>query len=251
MRKLALLFLLTAGQLPAQETLREDHQEVVREFIGWVKSGQKDSLAKHTRFPLRREYPIPSVKTRAEFIARYNDIFDKTITDKIVKSNPATDWEEVGWRGIMFGRGEIWIDTDGSLIGVNYQSQAEAKQMKALTDQDRKSVHPSLQRFETLEYVVETKTYRIRIDEISQGIYRYASWKLDKPMTEQPDLILKKGKLNFEGSGGNHNYVFKNGQYCYEIYFIELGEDDAPPARLYVRKGDNEILVEDATIVGR
>jgi hypothetical protein len=31
----------------------------------------------------------------------------------------------MGWRGIMLGQGDIWIDTTGKIITINYQSQVE------------------------------------------------------------------------------------------------------------------------------
>ena len=57
--------------------------------------------------------------------------------------------------------------------------------------------------------VVKTDNYIIRIDTIGKNNYRYASWSIDKKTSEKPDLGLTKGKVVFEGSGGNHLYKFK------------------------------------------
>ena len=182
---------------------------------------------------------------------RYNEIFDSALIREISESNPATDWEEMGWRGISYGTGEVWVDIDGALLAVNYQSDFEKRKMAGMLAKDRAEVHESLSKFKSLEYVLETKTYRIRIDELSTGNYRYACWKLGKPMSEKPDIIIKNGKLDMQGSGGNHSFDFKNGPYIYQINVIELGEDGAPPARLRVFKRENQLLVEDAQIIGR
>ena len=253
MRKTVIyLLLLATFSLQAQE-LTQERQEAVKAFIERVRSGNKDSLAAHTAFPIRRRYPVPYINNKREFIDRYDTIFDQALVRKIVESNPATDWSDGGWRGISFSSGDVWLidDDQGTLEAVNYQSSLEKKKMVELIAKDRAAVHEPLQQFIEPVYILETETYRIRIDEMAPDNYRYASWKLDKPMSDKPDIIIKKGKFTFSGSGGNYSIEFKNGQYRYHIEIIELGEDDAPPARLYVYKNDKKLLVEDATIVGQ
>jgi hypothetical protein len=70
-------------------------------------------------------------------------------------------------------------------------------------------------------------------------------------MTDKPDLVIENGVFYADGTGGNHHYEFKKGNFRYECHFIVLGEKDAPPAVLTVYQSGKEILSQDAKIVSR
>jgi len=78
--------------------------------------------------------------------------------------------------------------------------------------------------------------------------FRYASWKLQQSMSEKPELVILNGKVEFDGSDGNHSFIFKTDEYIYECGIVEMGEDDAPPAYLSISKGEKEILSQNAKI---
>jgi len=149
----------------------------------------------------------------------------------------------------MFRQGDIWIDEDGNFISVNYQSAAEIKMKATLIESEKANLHPSINKFTNPICTLLTKKYRIRIDEMPNGKYRYASWKIESKISDKPDLIIQNGEYVPEGSGGNHHYAFKNGMYSYECGIVILGEDDSTPAYLSVSKGGNEILNEAAIIL--
>ncbi|WP_088656259.1 hypothetical protein [Geofilum rhodophaeum] len=111
------------------------------------------------------------------------------------------------------------------------------------------NVHESIKNFEHLENILNTDKFLIRIDRLSDGSYRYASWSIKQKASEKPDLILLNGDYIREGTGGNHSYVFKNGDYAYKCSIQKLREYQAPPAVLRVYKGDKEILCQSAVIV--
>lgn len=96
---------------------------------------------------------------------------------------------------------------------------------------------------------MQTDRYIIRIDQMTDGTYRYASWKKGRLMANKPDVVVLNGEFVPEGSGGNHSYVFKNGVYKYECEIIIIGENDAPPAYLNIYKGNREIQSLRARIV--
>ncbi|WP_235830893.1 hypothetical protein [Flavobacterium ustbae] len=125
-------FLMISSQLMQSQDLKPEYQKFISSFISEVKNNNKNAVAARITFPLKREYPIPKVKNKTDFIKRYNEIFDKTLISKITKSNPAKDWSEMGWRGIMLNQGDLWMDTNGKIIAINYQSEAEKKQKSTL-----------------------------------------------------------------------------------------------------------------------
>jgi hypothetical protein len=87
---------------------------------------------------------LPMVKTRAEFVKRHDEIFDKKLIEMISTSNPESDWSEVGWRGTMLFNGVLWL-YDGRLLAVNYQSRVK----KAMMDKSRIPMLKSLSIKET------------------------------------------------------------------------------------------------------
>ncbi len=240
---IALLF--TAFGANAQD-LPTQHHDVVIDFINCFKKNDRTKLAGLVAYPLKREYPLPAINNKEEFLQRYDEVFDAKLVDMIVSSTLDKDWDAVGWRGIMLNRGDLWLDYDGTLIGVNYQSPAEAKKRTLLIEADRKLLHKSLKKFSEPVCVLSTENHTIRIDDIGQGKYRYTSWKKGNKMSERPDLVILNGEVFPDGSGGNHHYVFKNGNYTYECGIVRIGEEDSTPAYLTVYKKGKEVLNERA-----
>ncbi|MBL0736246.1 hypothetical protein JI750_05080 [Flavobacterium sp. GN10] len=249
--KIVLTILVFNSSFLIAQDLKPEYQKFISKFIQEVKAGDKEAIAKRIKFPFKREYPIPSVKDKADFIKRYNQIFDMVLIEKISKSDPAKDWSEVGWRGIMLNRGDMWIDIDGRIISINHQSDEELKMKNSLIAAQKKEVNTSLSNFKEPVAILETSKFRIRIDDLGNNNYRYASCSIKKKMTDAPDLVIENGVFFADGTGGNHHYEFKKGNFKYECHFIVLGEKNSAPAALLVYQSGKEILSQDAKIVSR
>jgi hypothetical protein len=241
--------LIFYSQLTLGQDLKPEYQKFIKSFIANVKSNNKEGVAAFISFPLEREYPIPKVKNKADFIKRYDQIFDAALKNEIIKSNPAKDWTEMGWRGIMLNQGILWMDTDGKIISINYQSEQEKDLKNKLIASEKGKLHPSIARFKTPQYILETSKFRIRIDDLGNDNYRYASWSVKKAMSEEPNLVITNGKWIPDGSGGNSYFDFKKGNYLYQCYIIVLGTKDSPPATLTIYQNSKKILEQDAIIV--
>jgi hypothetical protein len=231
------------------QELSKKNQKIISDFIICIKNHNKEELSRKISFPLEREYPIPAIKNRQEFLTRYNELFDDSLTQLIIHSRPGKDWSAMGWRGLMLLNGQIWLDADGKLITINYQSAAERKKKTALIAADKNRLHASIKTFSQPVCILETEKFRIRIDDMGDGHYRYASWPLKSSMSDKPDIIIENGKFIPDGSGGNHKYEFKNDGYVYDCNIIVIGEKDAPPALLTIYKSNKEILSQKANIV--
>jgi hypothetical protein len=248
-RIIYLVIFIFCSQLTFSQNLKPEYQKFVKSFIANVKSNNKEGVAGFISFPLGRNYPIPNVKNKADFVKRYDQIFDATLKNEIIKSDPEKDWSEVGWRGIMLNQGTLWIDTDGKIITINYQSQAEEDLSNKLIAAEKAKLHPSIAKFKAPEYILETSKFRIRIDDLGNNNYRYASWSIKQKMSEKPDLVITNGKWIPDGSGGNSYFDFKKGDYLYRCYIIVLGTNDSPPATLTISQNNKNILEQDAVIV--
>lgn len=223
----------------------------IKRFIENVKTDNKEAIGDLIVYPLKREYPLPDITDKADFVKRYSEIFDVTLKSEITKSNPEKDWSDMGWRGIMLDQGNIWMDIDGRLMAINYQSKTETDLKNKLIAAQKKELDPSIAFFQTPVCILETAKFRIRIDNLGHNNYRYASWSIKKKMTEKPDLVITRGNLVLEGSGGNHQYEFKKDNFTYECAIIVLGEKNSPPARLTIYQGKKVILSQNAKIVSR
>lgn len=242
------LFTLTLFSAHAQDNLTTYHKQAIADFISHIKKNDKEALAKKITYPFKRQYPLPSIKNKAEFLKRYAEVFDSKLISLISKSDPGHDWYAGGYRGIMFMNGQLWLEYDGSLIAVNYQTKAEADKRAALIAKEKKGLHASVRGFSEPVCILLTAKYRIRIDMTAHGTYRYAAWKQSAKMSTRPDLVINGGQYVPDGSGGNHHYTFKNNIYTYECGITPLGEDNSAPAYLTVYKNDAEIVHQPATI---
>lgn len=246
--RIVLVLLLIFNFNFAQNELDKTEIENIQKLIKLFQTNDIDGISKIISYPLSREYPIPNIKNEADLKMRFNEIFDEKIITEI--SNSKIDqWSEVGWRGIMLNRGDLWIESDGKVKALNYQSKFEIDQKKSLIENDKKKLYSTLKVFKSPTYKIRTKSYLIRIDELENGKYRYASWKTGKSETSKPDLVLTNGELKFDGSGGNHTIIFKKGEFNYKIYRGIVGEKDAAEISLTVEQKGKVILKQDGKLL--
>ncbi len=135
------MLLFCFNWMSAQD-LKPEYQKFIKSFIENVKNSKKEAVAAIVVYPLKRDYPIPVIKNKAEFVKRYNEIFDADLINEISKSDPAKDWSQMGWRGIMLNQGTIWITEEGGLFAVNYQSKFEANLSTKIIIATKKALHP-------------------------------------------------------------------------------------------------------------
>jgi len=241
----------TAQQENAKEhgQLEDEEIDSIKSVIALFKTKKLDKISDKISFPLYRQYPIPPIKDKDEFKQRFNEVFDKILIEKIANSK-IKQWTKVGWRGIMLDNGEVWMaNADGIITAVNHQSNFEKKLRKDLIDKGKENLYISLKTFESPIFSIKTKNYLIRIDELTNQKYRYTSWKIGEKASSKPDIIIDNGKLEFEGSGGNHVITFVKGNYTYKIYRNIIGEENTPDIKLEIEKGGQIILAEDGKLI--
>lgn len=73
-------------------------------------------------------------------------------------------------------------------------------------------LHPTIRSFESLESLFDTKDYRIRVDCMFDGSYRYTSWKNSRTMDDLPDVIIYGGvydenKKEYRFKHNGHEYI--------------------------------------------
>jgi hypothetical protein len=231
------------------DELKDYEIDSIKAVIALFKEKDIDRISNKISYPLYRQYPIPPIKDKEELKKRFSEVFDQILIDKIVNSK-ISQWSEVGWRGIMLDNGDLCMaNSDGVITTVNYQSDFEKKLRTNLISRDKDNLHVSLKTFQSPVYKIETNKYLIRIDELPNNKYRYASWKVDEKETSKPDIILNNGQWEHLGSGGNHVITFANGIYTYKVYRNIMGEDNSPDITLEIEKNEEIVLTTDGTLI--
>ena len=80
-----------------------------------------------------------------------------------------------------------------------------------------KGLHKSLGDYNRLAKFFRTKNYIIRVDKMTNGDYRYASWESPSNMTDKPKLVVIGGKYDEE----KDNYTFVNEGIEYNVGYSE------------------------------
>ncbi|MBU5636270.1 hypothetical protein KOM00_05940 [Geomonas sp. Red69] len=217
-------------------------ESTVKKFIQVVASKDRKALANSVSYPLQRRVPLPNIDSPKQFLDAYDEILDENILKAISTSRASADWSEMGGRGFMFQNGSLWLDEDGRITAINYQTEKGKRKRADLIEADKKQLHGSLRDFKRPVLEWETAKYRIRIDQITDDKFRYAVWPVRKKTSEMPDLVLRNGTLIFDGSGGNHHYDFKSGDVLYRCFVWVIGDADTPPGEIEVYKGKKLVL---------
>lgn len=229
-----------AAHLTHENCPEQDCGASVDRFLEAFRSGDRNDLAALIRFPVYRGWPVVKPITRDEFSARFDDLFDAELTQFVIDSQPS-DWEVDGWRGISL-RGPngaiVWLHHDGSLRGVyGGWPAAWVAEWNRLIALERSQLHATLQAYERPILEWDTANYRVRIDSLGGGRFRYASWPAGVHHGRKPDLILLDGRVFGHSECGNHQYDFPIGEYLYQVRTHCAGADQPGVLFVYQRRG--------------
>lgn len=172
--------------------------------------------------------------------------FDSDVEDQVEKSYRSVEYTIADWYfAANNGEGWDWLFQYDDKAKILYVPQADPKITDRYSLYRYNGVslyyigvdggfwlHPTIRSFENLETLFDTKDYRIRIDRMFDGSYRYASWKNRRTMDGIPDAILYGGVYDENKT----EYSFKSGNYEY-IVDSETG--------IVVRNKGKEILSQE------
>jgi hypothetical protein len=209
------LLLLVNHRGFSQETLAEEYQQLIRPFIAAIKNNNKPEMVKFIKYPLKRGYILRDIRNETEMLEKFDAVFPKKLLNKIKNSSIENDWRAVGWRGIMFDGGAVWMDYGGAVYVIPL-SDEEIKQQEYFIEQDRASLLPEFRDFAQPRGTFKSETYLIRIDKIDENDYRAILWKNGKRQSDNPDIVLI-GTREVQGSIGNVWYRFYDAPRVYLI----------------------------------
>ncbi|MCF8330723.1 MAG: hypothetical protein K9I37_10330 [Crocinitomicaceae bacterium] len=242
---------VSTGEYDADDfrTLSPKQEKEIKKFILLFKKNETEEIVKRISYPLVRDFPIPAIQNEVEMNTYFDEVFDESLKTEIAKSTPS-DWSQVGWRGIMLNQGVVWLSDDATTItGINYRSKKSDERYSKLIEAQKAAVHTSIAEFKRPIFSSITASYMIRIDETTEGVFRYVSWKAGQKQSEKPELVLNKGSVEYSGSGGNCVYIFRSGKYIYRVFRNIMGEGYDKAVTLSVEKEGMVILKEDGDLL--
>ncbi|MEZ8509899.1 hypothetical protein AB6D22_03565 [Vibrio splendidus] len=241
-KKISLSLALFASALFTTLTLASLQEYDVSDLIYSLQSGDKRKVAQHMQFPLRRPAPLMPIENEEQLVSRFYEVFDSNLVNKIVNSDMDVDWQHVGSRGVMFENGSVWLSgNSGKIIAVNYQTPVTKLMVNEANKLQMWALDTSISDFTYNVLDVRTENHRIRIDSLPGSKLRYASWPADAKYFDKPELIIVDGRKVFDGSGGNHKYLFSNGRYTYEMAVNVIGKTNVNYLRVY----NGEVLISE------
>lgn len=114
----------------------------IKLLVRAVADNDSIGFARLVTYPIQRPYPLHDIDSAGQMKSYYKEMVDDSLRDIIVKAAPRR-WKEYGWRGWSLDDGQyIWIDE--GIYDVRYISQKEIKKLDSLTDEEIRSIEPSI-----------------------------------------------------------------------------------------------------------
>lgn len=108
---------------------------------------------------------------------------------------------------------------EGRLTGRSLQYRFDGYKYRHHGISYPKGLYNGLCNYKNNVVVINAHPWILRIDSMPDGSLRYASWK-NKEESMKPDLLLSNGQCVSSGFD-NQKYIFRNGEYFYEISWTE------------------------------
>jgi hypothetical protein len=229
----------TESQVPLRPLTYEE--KIIGQFasvIAAFKSGDKRKMAETISYPLELPKPLPPIISTEDMLERFDLVFDQEMIDKIAHST-LSDWDLMGWRGVMFENGQVWAEESGKLFRVRANTSAMQAAIAAAYQEEKKKLHASIADYNKPVLSWNSKRFNVRIDDMGDAGYRYAVWPGNKFQNDKPDLVLEGGTVRHEGSGNYAHYTFKNGHYQYHV---SEGGEGMSIGSLNVFKGETRLV---------
>ena len=215
-----LLFLLIISQVSAQTPDPAIEKQFSR-IVNLIKEDKVKKLSGLIAFPIKRDNPVPDIENKQEFIKYYPILFDQDFKLKL-DTFKVSDIFQIGDNyGIL--NGALWMNAEGKIITVNYQSKSELSLAAKLTAEERSTLYPSIRQWQQNKYKCLTDKYMFRVDDTEKG-YRLALWYYPSKWMDKPSLIMYNGMLEF--SGKNAEYTFHAGSWTYLVEDIRISSAD-------------------------
>lgn len=187
--------------------ISQEAAEKILSLIDAAGTRDIDAISKYIDFSISVAQGVPSIDNREEFMLRHEEIFDDYLLSSIAGSR-ASDWSPVGYRGIMFGNGDLWLSHEGLVYVANYKTRKAMQLHKEAVSRIDKDYYHKLSDHNSIELIWDTDNGIYRVDSMGQDSYRLSWWASSSNTSESPDLLIENRVLTIEGSANIESYSF-------------------------------------------
>lgn len=196
----AAAFMLPWLALGAQDGTAGLDPKPIRALVQAFTTADRQKIAASLAYPLRRPYPLPPIRSKAECLRRFDELFDEGLISEIRASSvEGGDWTRMGTKGILFKTGALWLDEGYRILAVNHETAASRARMQALIDAQKAGLPARLRDFERPELEFRTAGGLIRVDRKGED-YRLLVFR--GPGRTRVRLELHGGNLRWDGTQG-------------------------------------------------
>lgn len=203
-----------------------------RKIIHLIQQNKVNELSLLIEYPIKRDNPVPDISNAKSFIAYYPTLFDQAFKNKLAKFRSIDILERNGVYGLA-GKdfaGDIWINSKGKIIAVNYRSEKEILLKQKLIKKVKAKIHPSINTWEENILVWKSGNLLLRVDETEKGL-RYAAWSHGQAISDKPDIILYNGTEESMPHNRGWTYTFTDKALTYSLQNIRICNNTADCGR--------------------
>jgi len=218
-----ILALALCPVLFAQNAIASIQTDKIASLIQVIKTGNRAQIVCLIKFPLQRDYPLKPIQNKQSCLKRFDEVFDNAFLEEITQCNLQDDWQEVGWRGIMFKNGSLWLDFDYKIIAVNHETSVSQRLKAKAIAQQKMRLPESLRDFDQPELEWKTSLYLVRVDRKRED-YRLAIRDV-----KSPSKILRtfhNGVFHFDGNMGSYFIDWQSEGRTHRVFSDISNEDD-------------------------
>jgi hypothetical protein len=227
----------------------EPYEALVNDFKAALNTQDTTHIASFFQFPIAKRYPVPDIANQEDFVERFEHVLSTEVIDQILNSSTTDDWRVIGTRGIALHQGMLWMNWEGRVTAIGYETAVASSYERRLIDEMAQAMHASLAGIKQPIGQFETDQSTVRIDITEHEEYRLAVWSNDKTLDQLPDLVAHGGDYELLGNEGNIRYAFPTGDVVYEVLINAVGDcANIPPPALFMIVDDGEVIDQQAAV---
>ena len=201
--------------------------------IQCIAENDAEGFASRCHYPVNINSIDKIVDTPEEMVQLFNILFPED-QRQLFKNKNENDWEEMGWRGIMYSDGDFWDENfDGKISAINYSSKETERLEEKKKEMASSCLHPSLQNKDweiTQSYKCDNGII-FRIDyRAKDEKYRFLLFEQGKSFNEIPNYVMygeysnNDNGYHFSDDNGNSAVFYKFTVYIDSPYSLKISD---------------------------
>ncbi len=163
-----------------------------------IKTAQKRKVSSQIVYPLERPYPLRPIVHQEDFINQFDALFSADITAEI---DHHPEW--------------IAFNAQGQISHLNFCSKAEQDKINQIYKTQKNKINSSVDAFEKNIVFFKTKSHKVRLDRLEEGIFRLALWSAHKNIKSTP--VVVSTTIERKTTETAETYIFKHKGVSYGL----------------------------------